>query len=416
MCCFPDYIELFGLSSEIIHRPVHLQPSSNSVFSNRAYAMKCNLDADHRNLVNVAGDGNCYFRCLSLWLFGSELYHKQLRFHVIKYIYDHKDDFLNLLPPNITMDEYVTQKYRTDGDSVTYATHVEIFATACILNQSVFVYSMYGNNLAWQEFKPINAVHNLSLSSYMTIANTGDHYMLIIPSDEECNCLRSPPSNNIGNIDHEPIVVDDSESDSELMDVDECVTSKIHDQYQERRIDKTEKHVSESNEDSILHNIQSDEHSHKVPTNLNVNQDQSSINHDHGLYCDKSLPFQKFNDEIKKGPTFSCESCKKFFYKTSVFQVQVKPKWQHLIIPLTDSNRITLCKPCKTSFEKCTIPASCILNNLQVADVPQELAILNIIEQRLVSKVHAYMKLVVLPYGQKAINGQVINFPYSIGR
>ena len=187
MSCFPDDIELFGLSSEIIHRPVHLQPSSNSVFSNRAYAMKCNLDADHQNIVNVAGDGNCYFRCLSLWLFGSELYHKQLRFHVIKYIYDHKDDFLNLLHPNITMDEYVTQKYRTDCDSVTYATHVEIVAAAWILNQSVFVYSMYGINLAWQEFKPINAVHNLS-SSYMKIANTGDHYMLIIPSKNAIAC------------------------------------------------------------------------------------------------------------------------------------------------------------------------------------------------------------------------------------
>ena len=35
-------------------------------------------------------------------------------------------------------------------------------------------------------------------------------------------------------------------------------------------------------------------------------------------------------------------------------------------------------------------------------------------EQRRLSRIHAYFKLVILPYGQSAINGQMINFPFDI--
>lgn len=54
------------------------------------------------------------------------------------------------------------------------------------------------------------------------------------------------------------------------------------------------------------------------------------------------------------------------------------------------------------------------LNSLKVQSVPPPLAGLNIAKQKLISLAHAYMKMVILPYGQKAINGQVINFPYDV--
>jgi hypothetical protein len=56
----------------------------------------------------------------------------------------------------------------------------------------------------------------------------------------------------------------------------------------------------------------------------------------------------------------------------------------------------------------------CVLNNLQVVKIPDVLKKLNIAEQKMISMAHAYMKVVILPYGQKAINGQVINFPYDV--
>ena len=42
--------------------------------------------------------------------------------------------------------------------------------------------------------------------------------------------------------------------------------------------------------------------------------------------------------------------------------------------------------------------------------------LLNTMEQRLISKVQAFMKLIVLPLGQRALAGQSINFPVDMSQ
>ena len=55
-----------------------------------------------------------------------------------------------------------------------------------------------------------------------------------------------------------------------------------------------------------------------------------------------------------------------------------------------------------------------VVNNMRVDEIPPELAHLTVMEQRLVSKVQAFMKLIVLPLGQRALAGQTINFPIDV--
>ena len=55
-----------------------------------------------------------------------------------------------------------------------------------------------------------------------------------------------------------------------------------------------------------------------------------------------------------------------------------------------------------------------VVNNMRVDEIPPELAHLTVMEQRLVSKVQAFMKLIVLPLGQRALAGQTINFPVDV--
>uniref|UniRef100_A0A1X7V428 DUF6570 domain-containing protein n=1 Tax=Amphimedon queenslandica TaxID=400682 RepID=A0A1X7V428_AMPQE len=46
-----------------------------------------------------------------------------------------------------------------------------------------------------------------------------------------------------------------------------------------------------------------------------------------------------------------------------------------------------------------------------VDEIPPELSCLNAMEQKLISRVEAFMKLIVLPLGQRALAGQTIHFP-----
>ena len=109
------------------------------------------------------------------------------------------------------MDEYVQNKMKTDGSIPSYGTHVENFATASILQQSVLVYSKNGSHYAWQQFKPLCVSANVAKLLYITIANTGDYYMLIAPNKNICNCLVSKPC-NIDSQENCPIDVDMKES------------------------------------------------------------------------------------------------------------------------------------------------------------------------------------------------------------
>ena len=51
---------------------------------------------------------------------------------------------------------------------------------------------------------------------------------------------------------------------------------------------------------------------------------------------------------------------------------------------------------------------------MHVDEIPPELSCLNTMEQRIISRVHGFMKLIVLPLGQRTLAGQTINFPVNL--
>ena len=65
-------------------------------------------------------------------------------------------------------------------------------------------------------------------------------------------------------------------------------------------------------------------------------------------------------------------------------------------------------------LNKGKIPPMSVVNNMWVDEIPPEHARLSVMEQRLISRVQAFMKLIVLPSGQRALAGQTINFPVDV--
>ena len=75
---------------------------------------------------------------------------------------------------------------------------------------------------------------------------------------------------------------------------------------------------------------------------------------------------------------------------------------------------VNFCSLCYDSLKLFKVPLQGQKNYLYLTDIPAQLSSLNSIERRLISQVHPYMKLILLPFGQSAMNGQVINFPYEV--
>ena len=151
----------------------------------------------------------------------------------------------------------------------------------------------------------------------------------------------------------------------------------------------------------------------------------------------------KFRQSLLFGPLSICYSCGRYTYPSggsyvgcdnALFRPLHHSDNSHILPEGEES--VWVCTHCRTSLKKGKIPSfsvvnnmhvapvstelsclnkipSLVVNNMHVAPVPTELSCLNITEKRLICRVQAFMKLVVLPHGQRAMQGQAINFPVN---
>jgi hypothetical protein len=90
------------------------------------------------------------------------------------------------------------------------------------------------------------------------------------------------------------------------------------------------------------------------------------------------------------------------------------PSLTHLS-PEFDISHLWLCRSCKSSLDSNKIPNLAVCNGLELDDVPEEIARLNLMEQRLISTAHCFMTIVELPKGQSGVRGMAITSPFDVG-
>ena len=121
----------------------------------------------------------------------------------------------------------------------------------------------------------------------------------------------------------------------------------------------------------------------------------------------------KFRKVACEGPSCVCTSCHKLCYQMhGKFSKDGNEFVDFIKLESPVDKKTWFCTRCISSLKERDIPGNALDNNMRVSEVPKELQGLNSLEERLISRVTPFMKLVVLPRGrQRAIRGQVINFP-----
>ena len=195
--------------------------------------------------------------------------------------------------------------------------------------------------------------------------------------------------------------------------------ARLHYQTQYNQI--VDKNTSDTQQNNI--HCQESDISQSVQAFIPDHKDHPYFSHSsRGKKTRKSL-FKSSANFIKESPVapdIECFSCKKLFYPSdslNTVDLNTSQEITNTLKPLMDNDNVAvLCNPCFKDLTQAKVPAQCKLNNMDPSPIPDCLASLNSMEQRLIAQVHAYMKLVLLPYGQSALNGQVINFPFSLSQ
>ena len=108
---------------------------------------------------------------------------------------------------------------------------------------------------------------------------------------------------------------------------------------------------------------------------------------------------------IEQIPKNNCHYCKKMLF---INEEKVYSQ---------ECTNYIVCGKCLSSLNCGTpVPPLAYTNNLDPGVIPPELKDLNDMEKRLISKIHFYLTIVILPGGQFGEKGQSIHFPIEISK
>jgi hypothetical protein len=125
----------------------------------------------------MAKDGNCFFRTLSYELCGTAEYHLHIRDAVVKYMSADINTtmFSDYINKNVAI--YLADSHMNNGGI--WASDVEIFATATLLQTPIYVYSDVNNDLKWYRFKPLSKDDACS-NQNIYITNLHQHFERVL--------------------------------------------------------------------------------------------------------------------------------------------------------------------------------------------------------------------------------------------
>ena len=132
-----------------------------------------------RKIQKVQGDGNCFFRCLSLFFHKTEEKHEEIRENIVKTIKRNSDTYKALVSD---FERHVSGMEKSDGSEASWATDIECLAASETFRKDILVYSKpkdHGGLAGWQRFSRGEG----SINESIKIVFENQHYNLVLDDD-----------------------------------------------------------------------------------------------------------------------------------------------------------------------------------------------------------------------------------------
>ncbi|MES9904122.1 MAG: hypothetical protein ABW168_15790, partial [Sedimenticola sp.] len=140
-------------------------------------------DSSSSCLVKVQGDGNCFYRCVSVFLTGHEVHHSTIRAVIGAHMSDHVDDYSPYVDGEY--EKQLEDQQQMGGSLRSWATEAQILATASILRCTIQVRSVHGH----LDFAPLigDSEHDVKL----VLMHSDNHFNVILPCLVSKSCIDS---------------------------------------------------------------------------------------------------------------------------------------------------------------------------------------------------------------------------------
>ncbi|MEL7079689.1 MAG: hypothetical protein AAGM46_27940, partial [Cyanobacteria bacterium J06582_2] len=180
----------------IISRSRKVKNSNNQNKNSKLVSPKVNCinEISDGNIVEVVGDGNCFFRCISQHYNGNQESHKGIRNQIIRTMKNNRNFYEAYIEGSF--ENHITNMARCSGNLLSWATDAEIMATSEHYKIDVFVRSKIGQTWNWYRYSIYeNCEHS---RGFITIQHENNHYNLIVNINRPCRCMNIIHGTNAG--------------------------------------------------------------------------------------------------------------------------------------------------------------------------------------------------------------------------
>ena len=151
-----------------------------------------------RHKCRIVGDGNCLFRCISYFVYGTQDYHSDIRSFLTDFMSLNPSEFTALCHPLSVSDHLCRMK-----QNFSWGTHAEIIAASIIFKKPVLVavqkndreyyWAKYGREQNEELVFPtsVPAMMTARDFSHFEICHENEHYDVILTADNIISCI--PP-------------------------------------------------------------------------------------------------------------------------------------------------------------------------------------------------------------------------------
>ena len=171
----------------------NLKNNKSNVINNDKFKNLVNkpipINKDEFQTLEIVGDGNCFYRCLSFFLLSDDQYYKEIKNEIIKWIDNNKELYLDFFGEdeknNISKEHSAEEEYNYIKQKDSWGGYHTIEIACLVFNISIGIYTDNGNNeyLRYSYSENSNKDAELMLLHYLN----NNHFNLLYDKNIELN-------------------------------------------------------------------------------------------------------------------------------------------------------------------------------------------------------------------------------------
>ena len=171
----------------------NLKNNKSNVINNDKFKNLMNkpipINKDEFQTLEIVGDGNCFYRCLSFFLLSDDQYYKEIKNEIIKWIDNNKELYLDFFGEdeknNISKENLAEEEYNYIKQKDSWGGYHTIEIACLVFNISIGIYTDNGNNeyLRYSYSENSNKDAELMLLHYLN----NNHFNLLYDKNIELN-------------------------------------------------------------------------------------------------------------------------------------------------------------------------------------------------------------------------------------